>query len=139
MDESMRFPAGKFDEHDAGQLAVALFLLQSWTRITSDGATGGGSFTLNFCDNNAFYETVGHKLKEELRDLQCGISVEEFESPEEWQRAIDQNTLVELHWHPNSPGGFRSFYAPDLSALARFILKTHKEEQWERQADGWVS
>jgi hypothetical protein len=42
---------------------------------------------------------------------------EDFISPEEWQKAVNQNSVWVLHWYPETPIGFYRVAAATLEAI----------------------
>jgi len=53
------------------------------------------------------------EIYKEVADL----GMEDFASPEQYQKAIDSNELWKLQWYPNTPIGFNDIYAADFEML----------------------
>jgi hypothetical protein len=57
-------------------------------------------------DHRDVYETV-----QEFYD------VDDFVSPEEWHKAVAEDSVWVLHWYPNTPIGFNRIAASTLEAI----------------------
>ena len=48
---------------------------------------------------------------------------EDFISPQEWEKAISENSVWVLQWYPNTPVGFNRIAASTLEAIKKTIEK----------------
>jgi hypothetical protein len=67
---------------------------------------------LDHNEHRNVYETV-----EEFYDP------EDFISPEEWLKAVKEDSVWVLHWYPNTPIGFTRIAASTLDALKNELEK----------------
>ncbi len=71
-----------------------------------------GSWMIEQNPHRSCYDTVAERVSFFKDD-------DQFESAEEMKRAIDQNTMVTLHWYKNHPVSSYKISAPDLAGLKR--------------------
>jgi len=75
----------------------------------------GGSLTIHFNDHKSVYRTARQTV------LDGSIAADDFISEEEFVKAMNTDTIWNIHWYPSTPVGFYSIYASSLSALLTYL------------------
>ena len=84
-------------------------------------AEGGARFTFN--QHRSYYETV----IDHVRDR--GDGADDFlGGQEDFDEAIRTDTLIELHWYPDTPVGFYNVYSSSLQRILDKILMEGKSD-----------
>jgi hypothetical protein len=85
----------------------------NWDQIIADLerlTAPAGNWSIQWNDHRSSYMTV--------KDWLAAIdAVDQFASPAECQRAIDENRMVTLHWYNRTPVGSYKISAPDMAGL----------------------
>ena len=81
--------------------------------------TGSGSIQLRFQPQKELYQTAAVYLQNCL--LLDDELVEQFESPADYQKAIDNDMLIELHWYDRNQTGSYVFMASNFFTLERRV------------------
>ncbi len=92
-------------------------MIRTWDQIFAelDRLTApAGHWTIERDDHRSVYESVA--------DHADGWE-DQFESPEEWSRAVRENRMVVLHWYVDTPVGSYKLRCPDMDALRRRVSR----------------
>lgn len=59
--------------------------------------------------------------KSGYQDINTNYDISDFISPEEYEKAIAEDSVWHLQWYTNTPVGFNSFLASSLEALQKHV------------------
>lgn len=59
--------------------------------------------------------------KSVYEDIDSNYDISDFISPEEYEKAIAEDSVWHLQWYPNTPVGFTSLLASSLEALQKHV------------------
>jgi predicted anti-sigma-YlaC factor YlaD len=72
-----------------------------------------------------------HLTHNEHRDVYETVAefyeADDFVSPEEWRKAIEEDSVWVLHWYPDTPVGFYRVCASTLTAIEQAIRARGQE------------
>jgi hypothetical protein len=91
------------------------------------------SLTIGFNDLHACNYTTAKGWSEEMGAADGGMQTyndpRDWVSPEEREKALENNSVWSIQWYPNTPVGFCQLYASSLEALLEAIaMETRRAE-----------
>ena len=92
--------------------------------LKMEAATSGyGTFSLELNPQSEMYWDVADYLNNATTRVDPEEVLKTFVSKTEYQRAIKQNTLVELTWYPSNQIGSYRWHAADLDSLFGWLAE----------------
>ena len=77
--------------------------------------SGPGTFSISYNSHTSDYSTVNEYIKDQ------DIPDDDFYSIEEKGRCINNETIIDFCWYPNTPVGFYRCIASDIKLIEKFI------------------